>query len=546
MGASGAKYGLETAHFYGIGAIPAMVFVGIFMMPFYYGSKARSVPEFLRLRFDEKTRALNACSFAVMTVFSSGISMYAMARLIQALHVFDGLFRTLGWDPRNIFTFSIVLSAIIVLLYIFLGGLTSAIYNEVLQFFLIIAGFLPLVLLGLKNVGGWHGLKMAVSAVDPRMMHEWKGVMHASTNPMGIEIIGIGMGLGFVLGSGYWCTDFLVIQTAMASHNMDSARRVPLIAAIPKMVFPFLVILPGLIAISLPTPRTTTTVHEQNGVIIHETSVVQEIAAEGRGIVPAKVNPVTGKPMLDASGKPLLDYDMATPNMLLHYFPTGILGLGLTALLASFMSGMAGNVTAFNTVFTYDLYQSYIHKGAPDRHYLAVGRWATVGGILLSIGTAYAAISFNNIMDTLQLVFSFVNAPLFATFLLGMFWKRSTGHGAFVGLISGTLAAMLHHGLTLPVEAHPGIHGGWLTVIHHYPSDMAQNFWGAIFAFSTNFIITIVVSLFTRPKPESELVGLVRSLTPKPESSHLTWWKRPETLGVAVILGAIVVNIFFA
>lgn len=546
MGASGAKYGLETAHFYGIGAIPAMIFVGIFMMPFYYGSKARSVPEFLRLRFDEKTRALNACSFAVMTVFSSGISMYAMARLIQALHVFDGMFRALGWRPEGIFTFSIVLSAIIVLLYIFLGGLTSAIYNEVLQFFLIIAGFLPLVLLGLKNVGGWHGLTMAVSAVDPRMMHEWKGILHPSTNPMGIDIIGIGMGLGFVLGSGYWCTDFLVIQTAMASHNMEAARRVPLIAAVPKMVFPFLVILPGLIAISLATPHTTTTVHEQNGVIYHETTVVPQIVQEGRGIVPAKVNPVTGKPMLDASGKPLLDYDMATPNMLLHYFPTGILGLGLTALLASFMSGMAGNVTAFNTVFTYDLYQSYIHKGASDRHYLMVGRWTTVGGILLSIATAYAAINFNNIMDTLQLVFSFVNAPLFATFLLGMFWKRTTGHAAFTGLISGTLAAMLHHGLTLPIEAHTGIHGGWIAVIHHYPSDMAQNFYGAIWAFSVNFIITVIVSLFTRPKPESELVGLVRSLTKMPSHAHLPWWKRPEALAVAVLVGAVAVNIFFA
>jgi solute:Na+ symporter, SSS family len=546
MGASGAKYGLETCQFYGIGAIPAMIFVGIFMMPFYYGSKARSVPEFLRLRFDEKTRALNACSFAVMTVFSSGISMYAMARLIQALHVFDGLFHALGWAPEGIFTFSIILSAIIVLLYIFLGGLTSAIYNEVLQFFLIIAGFLPLVLLGLKNLGGWNGLRTAVSAVDPRMMHEWKGVLHSSTNPMGIEIIGIGMGLGFVLGSGYWCTDFLVIQTAMASENMDSARRVPLIAAVPKMVFPFLVILPGLIAISLPTPKTQTVVREQNGVIIHDTTVVPQIAAEGRGIVPAKINPVTGKAMLDASGKPLLDYDMATPNMLLHYFPTGILGLGLTALLASFMSGMAGNVTAFNTVFTYDLYQSYIHKGASDRHYLAVGRWATVGGILLSISTAYAAISFNNIMDTLQLVFSFVNAPLFATFLLGMFWKRTTGHAAFTGLITGTLAAVVHHGLTLPIEAHVGIHGGWITVVHHYPSDMAQNFWGAIFAFSSNFIVTIIVSFLTKPKPESELVGLVRSLTPKPSSSHLTWWKRPEALAVAVLLGAVALNIFFA
>lgn len=543
MGASGAKYGLETAHFYGIGAIPAMVFVGIFMMPFYYGSKARSVPEFLRLRFDEKTRALNACSFAVMTVFSSGISMYAMARLIQALHVFDGLFYSLGLPPGGIFTFSIVLSAIIVLLYIFLGGLTSAIYNEVLQFFLIIAGFLPLVLLGLKNIGGWAGLRASLPVA---YMHEWKGVMHASTNPMGIDIIGIGMGLGFVLGSGYWCTDFLVIQTAMASKDMESARRVPLIAAIPKMFFPFLVILPGLIAIGLPTPHTTTVQHESNGAIYRETDVVPRQLEEGRGLVPAKVNPVTGKPMLDASGKPLLDYDMATPNMLLHYFPTGILGLGLTALLASFMSGMAGNVTAFNTVFTYDLYQSYIRKGAPDRHYLAVGRWATVGGILLSIGTAYAAINFNNIMDTLQLVFSFVNAPLFATFLLGMFWKRATGHGAFAGLISGTAAAMLHHGLTLPIEAHAGVHGGWITVLHHYPSDMAQNFYGAIFAFGINLFVTILVSLMTKPYPESELVGLVHSLTPKPSHAHLPWWKRPEALGVAILLVAVGLNLFFA
>ena len=542
MGASGAKYGLETAHFYGIGAIPAMIFVGIFMMPFYYGSKARSVPEFLRLRFDEKTRALNACSFAVMTVFSSGISMYAMARLIQALHVFDRLFLSLNWPTDWIFTFSICLSALIVLLYIFLGGLTSAIYNEVLQFFLIIAGFLPLTLLGLRNIGGWAGLKATLPAA---YMHEWKGVMHASTNPMGIDIIGIGMGLGFVLGAGYWCTDFLVIQTAMASKNMDSARRVPLIAAIPKMVFPFLVIVPGLIAIGLPTPHTTTYVHQDANGIYRTTYPVAPEVEQGHGLIPAKINPVTGKAMLDTSGHPLLDYDMATPNMLLHYVPTGILGLGLTALLASFMSGMAGNVTAFNTVFTYDLYQSYIHKGASDKHYLAVGRAATVGGILLSICTAYAAINFNNIMDTLQLVFSFVNAPLFATFLLGMFWKRATGHGAFAGLIAGTAAAMIHHGLTLPLEAHTGVHGGWIAVIHRYPSDMAQNFYGAIWAFTVNFVVAVVVSLCTKPRPESELVGLVRSLTKMPSHAHLAWWKRPEALAVAVLVGAIALNIFF-
>jgi len=546
MGASGAKYGLLTTHFYGIGAIPAMIFVGIFMMPFYYGSKARSVPEFLRLRFDEKTRAFNACSFAVMTVFSSGISMYAMARLIQALHVFDSLFQGLGLAQGGIFTFAILLSAIIVLLYIFLGGLTSAIYNEVLQFFLIIAGFLPLVLLGLKNAGGWHGMKASVAAIDPRMLHAWKGIMHANTNPMGVDLMGLVMGLGFVLGAGYWCTDFLVIQTAMASKDMDSARRVPLIAAIPKMVFPFLVILPGLLAIGFVTPQTTTVVHEENGVIYHNTTVVPKEVAEGRGLVPAKINPVTGQPMLDANGKPLLDYDMATPNMLLHYFPTGILGLGLTALLASFMSGMAGNVTAFNTVFTYDLYQSYIHKGASDRHYLAVGRWATVGGILFSIGTAFAVISFNNILDILQLVFSIVNAPLFATFLLGMFWKRTTGHGAFAGLLTGTAAALIHHGLTLPIDARPGIHGGWIAVVHHYPSEMAQNFYGAMWAFGTNLVVAVVVSLMTKPRPEAELVGLVHSLTPKPSMSHLAWWKRPEALAVAVLLGAIALGIFFA
>ncbi len=542
MGASGAKYGLETAQFYAIGAIPAMIFVGIFMMPFYYGSKARSVPEFLRMRFDEKTRALNACSFAAMTVFSSGISLYAMARLMQALHLFDGLFYALGWPPQGIFTFSVALCALIVLAYVLLGGLTGAIYNAVLQFFLLVAGFLPLVLLGLKNIGGWSGLKASVPA---SFMHEWHGVAHASTNPMGIEIVGVGMGLGLVLGSSYWCTDFRVIQTAMAAKNMESARRAPLIAAVPMIFLPFLVILPGLLAIGLPTPHSTTVERNVNGMIVRDTTVVPHNVEEGRGLVPAKVNSVTGQPMLTASGEPLLDYDMATPNLLLHVLPTGLLGLGLTALLASFMSGMAGNVTAFNTVFTYDLYQSYLRKGASDRHCMAVGRWATVGGILLSIATAYAAGNFNNIMDALQLVFSFVNAPLFATFLLGMFWKRATGHGAFAGLISGTAAAMLHHGLTLPIEALPGIHGGWLTVLHHYPSDRSQNFWGAIFAFGANLLVTVAVSLATKARPESELVGLVHSLTPKPPKAHNVWWKSPEAVAVAVLLMAVALNIFF-
>lgn len=539
MAASGAKYGIATSHFYWIGAIPAMVFVGVFMMPFYYGSRARSVPEYLRLRFDEKTRGLNAISFAVMTVFSSGISMYAMAKLIEILHVFDAPFHWLGLPPSWIFHFSILLSALIVLVYILLGGLTSAIYNEVLQFFLIVAGFLPLVYLGLKNVGGWNGLKHSLPSA---YTHAWQGMSSPQTNPMGVEAFGLVMGLGFVLSFGYWCTDFLVVQRAMAADSMTAARRTPLIAALPKMVFPFLVILPGLIAIALPNPQPT-------GLVV-STGVTQRYASANpvkthQGIIPVKVDPTTGAPQVDTNGKPILDYDLAIPNMLLHYFPTGLLGLGLTALLASFMSGMAGNVTAFNTVWTYDIYQSYINKKASDQHYLWMGRMATIFGIVLSIAAAYAATRFNNIMDFLQLVFAFVNAPLFATFLLGMFWKRTTGHGAFFGLICGTAAAALHNGLTLPIGSPVGIKGGWLGMVHSYPSEMAQNFWTAIWAWTTCFVVTILISIVTKPREEKELVGLVYSLTPKPNEEHLPWYSRPAWLGVGVLAIALALNIIF-
>jgi SSS family solute:Na+ symporter len=346
------------------------------------------------------------------------------------------------------------------------------------------------------------------------------------------------MGLGFVLSFGYWCTDFLVIQRAMAADSEESARRVPLIAAIPKMFFPFLVILPGLIAISVPKM----TQHFAGP----ETAQTRAAEDAGRGLIPAKINPVSGQIVTDKNGAPVLNYDLAIPNMLLHYFPTGILGLGLTALLASFMSGMAGNVTAFNTVWTYDLYQSYINKDDTDAHYLWMGRVATVGGIILSIGAAYLATSFNNIMDALQLVFSFVNAPLFATFLLGMFWKRTTGHAAFTGLLSGTSAAIIHHGLTLPADAAAGIHGGWITVLHTYPSEMAQNFWTAIWAFSVNLIITTAVSLVTKARDEKELVGLVYSLTEKPKEGHLAWWQKPVTLAIVVLVMLVLLNLVFA
>ena len=532
MAASGAKYGIVTSHFYWLGAIPAMVFVGIFMMPFYYGSRARSVPEYLRLRFDEKTRGLNAFSFATMTIFSSGISMYAMARLIQTLHVLDKPFQRMAIAPEWIFHVSIIFSALIVLGYIFLGGLTSAIYNEVLQFFLIVAGFLPLVWLGLKNVGGWHGL---MTKLPSSYTHSWAGMSNAHTNRLGVEWFGLVMGLGFVLSFGYWCTDFLVVQRAMAADSMSAARRTPLLAAIPKMFFPFLVILPGLIAIAIPVNRPT----------MASTQMTEIHASDNAGIIPPKLDSA-GQPLMDHEGHVVLDYDLAIPNMLLRYFPTGILGLGLTALLASFMSGMAGNVTAFNTVWTYDIYQSYIRTNASDEHYLMMGRLATVFGIALSILAAYAATRFNNIMDMLQLVFAFVNAPLFATFLLGMFWKRATGHGAFVGLISGTMAAALHHGLTLPAGAVVGIKGGWLgTVVKTYPSEMAQNFWTAIWAWLTCFLVTIAVSMMTRARDEKELVGLVYSLTERPKEEDVPWYMRPVFLGCAVLALAVALNLVF-
>jgi SSS family solute:Na+ symporter len=539
MGASGAKYGIMTSHFYWVGAIPAMVFVGLFMMPFYYGSRARSVPEYLKLRFDEKTRGLNAISFAVMTVFSSGVSMYAMGKLLQLL---------LGWN----FNAAILVSALIVLAYTFLGGLTSAIYNEVLQFFLIVIGFIPLTYLGLKDVGGWDGLKTRIG--NDAMVHSWKYLGSPSANPMGVEWFGMLMGLGFVLSFGYWCTDFLVVQRAMAADSMTSARRTPLIAAFPKMLFPFLVILPGMIAgvVTATSMSGGVSTHAGADVMANTGSaMVAERAASGgigmeagKGIIPAKLD-ASGAPLIK-DGQVVLDYDLATPMMLVKYFPSGLLGLGLCALMASFMSGMAGNTTAFNSVWTYDIYQSYINKTASDQHYLWMGRAATVFGLAIAVAAAYIARQFNNIMDVLQLVFAFVNAPLFATFLLGMFWKRATGNGAFCGLLSGTAAAAVHHGLTLPAGSVPGVKGGFLgLVVHRYPSEMAQNFWTAIFAWTTCFTVTIVVSLVTKPRPDGELKGLVYALTDRPKDVGLAWYQRPVVLAVVVLTVLLLLNWIF-
>jgi SSS family solute:Na+ symporter len=503
MAASGAKYGIMTSHFYWIGAIPAMVFLGLFMLPFYYGSKARSVPEYLKLRFDEKTRGFNAISFAVMTVFSSGISMHALASLLRLL---------LGWQ----YDACIAVSAGIVLLYILLGGLSSAIYNEVLQFCLIVAGFAPLAYLALKDVGGWSALQAKLIPVATSQGYapgtwteSWSHLGSANANPMGVEWFGLAMGLGFVASFGYWCTDFLVVQRALAANSLSAARRTPLIAAVPKMLFPALLIVPGMIAVALPAVR-------------------------GHAFLP-----------LAADGTP--DYNMSIPALLARYFPAGLLGIGLTALIASFMSGMAGNVTAFNTVWTYDLYQSYIAPGRSDRHYLRMGHAATVFGVLLGVAAAYLAAAFNNIMDLLQLVFAFVNAPVFATFLLGMFWKRTTGHGAFFGLLAGTLSAALFHGLSLPAGAVPGVKGGWITPEFVFRSEMGQNFYVAIVAWSMCFVITVLVSLATpRNKSDAELQGLVYSLTPRSTSSAgEPWYMRPVLVGMIVLGVTLLLNILF-
>ena len=489
MVASGAKYGIMTVHFYWVGAIFAMVFLGVFMMPFYYGSKARSVPEYLFLRFDEKTRALNALTFAAMTIFSSGISLYALAKLLEVI---------LHWN----FDLCIWIAAGIVMAYTLLGGLTSAVYNEVLQFFLIVLGLSPLVIVALQDAGGWDTIR---TNLDPQLTHAWKYMDNADTNPMGIHFMSLIFGLGFVMSFGYWCTDFLVVQRAMIAKNMSAAQRTPIIAAIPKMFMPLIVVLPGVIAIAL----------------------TKSALDSGDYRIP-----------IDATGG--YDYTMTLPTLIAHYYPSGLLGVGITALIASFMSGMAGNVTAFNAVFTYDIYQAYFFKNKSDKHYLNVGKLVTFFGILFSIGTAYIAASFNNINDFLQLVFSFVNGPLFATFLLGMFWKRTTGHGAFWGLVAGTLAAAITHGLTIAEGK-----GGWISPIYPISSGMGQAFIVASFSWIANFFTTIAVSLVTKPKPDEELRGLVYSLTEKVYGTEKRWYLKPAPLGIILLVITIVLNIIF-
>lgn len=578
MAASGAKYGIATAHFYWVGAIPAMVFLAIFMMPFYYGSKARSVPEYLKLRFDERVRALNSVSFAVMTLFASGISMNALAKLLNQL---------LGWN----YDLSLWICSGIVLIYVLKGGLTSAIYTEVLQFFMIVLGFAPVVYLGLKDVGGWGSMNKALETVahNPAMLDlkpegvsyganawssAWQPLLGGpSANPMGVDWFAMVFGLGFVLSFGYWCTNFLVVQRAMAAKNMGAARRTPLIAAVPKMLFPALVIVPGMLAAALAVIPDKG--YRLPSIPVHQAQMQAAIAAVQTGSADAVIQAV-GKKMdpaavqaiiTDHTATPLSqealrnriqdavrdnDYDGVILSLVKRYCPPGLLGLALTALLASFMSGMAGNVTAFNTVWTYDLYQAYFAKNKTDEHYMWMGRAITVVGILLSIGCAYFASMYNNAMDVIQLVFGFVNAPLFATFILAMFWARCTGTGAFLGLFGGIGSSALVHALTTTVsnfadgKAINAMKGGYLGVVTAFPSEMAQNFWLAAIAFLVCFTLTAVISLVTKQtKTNEELTGLVYSLTPKIKDEEKNFLLRPAVFGSILLIGCAVLNIIF-
>ncbi len=585
MAASGAKYGIATAHFYWVGAIPAMIFLAVFMMPFYYGSKARSVPEYLQMRFNKPVMGLNAIAFAVMTLFASGISMNALAKLLNQL---------LGWN----YHFALFICSGVVLVYVLKGGLTSAIYTEVLQFFMIVLGFAPVVYLGLKDVGGWSAMTNQLHAVAQNPMaldlntksfapdawtSAWKPLLGGyDANPMGVNVFAIVFGLGFVLSFGYWCTNFLVVQRAMAAKNMTAARNTPIVAAIPKMLFPALVILPGMIAVALtampdknyriPPPIIAPAAYTQAVAVVQEANPADPAAAVkavgdalGKKVNADKItaliaanaaNKLSDDQIKEGIYKSVAeyDYDSVIFSLVKKYCPPGLLGLALTALLASFMSGMAGNVTAFNTVWTYNLYQAFFVPNKSDAHYFWMGKFITVVGIGASIACAYFARQYNNAMDIIQLVFGFVNAPVFATFLLGMFWARTTSIAAFCGLFGGIAGSTVFHALTIATGNVPGVKGAYLWSILGqevpkgciFPSEMAQNFWLATFAFCVCFGLTLAISLATRrTKTDEQLKGLVYSLTPKTVDHNQPIWQRPAVAGIALLIGCVVLNIIF-
>ncbi|GID92701.1 sodium:solute symporter family protein [Amorphoplanes digitatis] len=480
MAANGAQYGLMTLHYYWIGAVPAMVFLGIVMMPFYYGSKVRSVPEFLRLRFNRPTHLFNALSFAVAQVLIAGVNLYALALVLDAL---------LGW-PLWV---SIVVGAAIVLTYITIGGLSSAIYNEVLQFFVILAGLIPITIVGLVKVGGVDGLFAAVrdSKLGEAGLHTWQGTA-TSDNPLGASWIGIVFGLGFVLSFGYWTTNFAEVQRALSAKDMSAARRTPIIGAYPKLIIPVVTVVPGLIALV----------------------TIQGLGADEGDLM----------------------YNNAIPLLMRDLLPNGVLGVAVTGLLAAFMAGMAANVSGFNTVFTYDIWQAYLRRDRPDSYYLRVGRIATVGGVIIGIGTAFIAAGFSNIMNYIQALFSVFNAPLFATFIVGMFWKRMTAWAGFWSLLLGTLSSLSLYLL-------------YLGDVVRFDSDLEESFWGAGLAFIVALAVAALVTPLTRPKPDDDLRGLVYGLAGTSTSGETilaadkVWWRNPVLLGVTAVALALLLYI---
>jgi len=480
------KYGMFVAHFYWIGAVPAMLFLGIFMMPFYYSGRIKSVPGYLKLRFDEKTRVLNGFSFALMTLLVSGINLYAMALV---LHTFVGW----NWDV------SMWASAITVAVYVTLSGLMSAIFTEIIQFFLIWFGLFLVSILGIVEIGSLSEIMHRVPEAFSKL---WSTSGDPTQNGMMVTWGGIVLGLGFVLSFGYWTTDFLVVQRAFSAKNLRSARMTPIIASFFKMAVPFIVIIAGLLALVLSK------------------------------------DPNSGFALMTDAGK--TNYDSALPMLIARYFPRGLVGLGITALLAGFMAGQAGNISAFNTVWTYDIYHSVINRKASPKHLLWMGRVATVAGIIISVATAYWAKSMPTIMDYMQAIFSWVNAPLFATMLLGMFVKWITPNGAFWGLIAGMGSSFAMY---LAVKFQ------WISTslitFSKVASDMAANFWRAWWAWLICFVVTIVVSLFTKKKPDEELVGLVKGLTRETALEKPVWYKRPAFYAVLSLVIFVLLNIYF-
>jgi SSS family solute:Na+ symporter len=489
--ASAYQYGILATHWYWIGAIPAMLFLGIVMIPFYYISKTHSVPGYLKLRFGEPARALSAVSFGLMTVFMSGINMFSMALVMKVV---------LGWDIHV----SIWISSITVMLYVGLGGLLSAIFNEVLQFVLIWLGAMLISIIGLIEAGGWNGMVAKIHANFPQgdYTHAWRTLGSFNDNPMGINWVGIVFGLGCVISMGYWTTDFLVVQRVIAAKDLRAAKLAPIIGAAFKMCVPFIVILPGLLGLA----------------VLPEHLLPESVAAATGGH----------------------SYNEVLPIMLARYCGPGLLGLGITALIAGFMSGMAGNVSAFATVWTYDIYRATFNKNATDAHYVTVGRWCTVLGVLASIGTAYMVMSFASIMDYVQALFSFFIAPLFGTVLLGMLWKRASPAGGFCGLASGTAASI---GMWAWVKLDPTALR--YVALSPHAKDMAENMFRALWSWILCLIVTVVVSLLTKPKPESELTNLVYGCTVIPSEGNLPVWQRPIFWAGMVAAAFLALNIIF-